>query len=291
MEVWGSSTSQVKRKNVQRFTVNPPPRLPEPGAMTFPSASTLKKLWEHSHNLGKEKSPLAPLLIIYLLITLLDVHLHPKWYYPGKHLEEELILEPVWHLMPENVWRDLKNCRKMWPHCSNRHEERHEPVQKQHILASFYRYGSAKLTQMHNMMRNTMYSKSAAAAGVALPASVSPPDGEACFSLCIWDAESGIQFQCCWMCVGALGHPPMMRLACSQKVLQNRCCRHVASLIIWFPHIYSREAKLDVCTGLMCSPANEYMSIVLIAAEIVLSRQLTEEQLLHNSLGELISLS
>lgn len=65
----------------------------------------------------------------------------------------------------------------------------------------------------------------------------------------------------------------------------KRCSRTdaadvLSSLIIWFLHIYTREAKLDVCTGLMCSPANENISIVLIAAEIVLSRQLTEEQLL-----------
>lgn len=127
---------------------------------------------------------------------------------------------------------------------------------------------------MDNMMRNTTFSKSAATAGVALPASVSPPDGEA------W-LQGFRSTQPVLRCVsGMLTAESSSSAAGSQKVLQNRCCRHGASLIIWFPHIYSREAKLDVCTGLMCSPANENISIMLIAAEIVLSWQLTEEQLL-----------
>lgn len=162
MEVWRSATSQVKRTNVQRITVNlgfsrhpSTPSPPEPRAVIFPSASTLKKLWELSHNLGKV---LAPPLIIYLWITTLDVHLHPERYYPGKHSGEELILEPVWHLMPKNVRCDLKNMwsEKLWkkkqPHSSNlwmnvssyqlpvtvtSFIERHELVQKQRSVASF----------------------------------------------------------------------------------------------------------------------------------------------------------
>lgn len=126
------------------------------------------------------------------------------------------------------------------------------------------------------MTRNTTCSKSAAA-------SVSPSDGEAWLKGLDPLSLFFSVYLGCWQ------WDPVPVLLGSQKALQNRCCRHVASLIIWFRQIYSREAKLDVCTGLMCSPANEYISFVLIAAEIVLKSSFSNQS--HDSLGELISLS
>lgn len=143
---------------------------------------------------------------------------------------------------------------------------------------------------IRNTVRNTTYSKSAATAGVALPASVPPPDGEAWLQ---GFRSTQPVFQCVFgmLTVGSSSSAAgcvlvhLDTLPWWDQLAVKRCSRTDAAdmlqVLLFGFHTFTPERQSwTVCTGLMCSAANEYISIVLIVAETVLSNQLTEEQLL-----------